>query len=83
MKRVFDFQNVFYSIYTVFKLKFPIRFLKKFSGYNEAAETCNTAMERKFCRLLGNVFKNCEKFSYEAEFAFFQRVAESAKKLIY
>ena len=67
----------------MFKLKFPIRFLKKFSAYNETAETCNTAMERKFCGRLGDVFKNCEKFSYEAEFAFFQRVAESAKKLIY
>ena len=54
------------NLYTVFKLKFPIRFLKKFSAYNEAAETCNTVMERKFYGLLWDVFKNCEKFSYEA-----------------
>ena len=34
-------------------------------------ETCNTAMERKFCGLLGDVFKNCEKFFNEAKLAFF------------
>ena len=64
--------------YTVFKLKFPIRFLKKFSGYNEAAETCNTAMERKFCGLSRDIFKKCEKFSYKAKFAFFWQEAEMA-----
>ena len=65
-------------LYTVFKLKFPIRFLKKFSGYNEAAETCNTAMERKFCGLSRDIFKKCEKFSYKAKFAFFWQEAEMA-----
>ena len=40
-------------------------------------------MEREFYGALRDIFKNREKLFYEAEFAFFQRVAESAKKLIY
>ena len=39
---------------------------------------CNMAMERKFCGLLGDVFKNCEKFSYKAKLAFFWQEAEMA-----
>ena len=39
---------------------------------------CNTAMERKFCGLSGDIFKNCENFSYEAKLAFFWQVAEMA-----
>ena len=35
-------------------------------------------MERKFCGLFGNIFKNCEKYFYEALFAFFWQEAESA-----
>ena len=33
--------------------------------YVITTETCNTRMERKFCGLFGNIFKNCEKCSYE------------------
>ena len=36
------------------------------------------AMERGFCGLFGDIFKNCEKCSYEALFSFFWQVAESA-----
>ena len=43
---------------------------------------CNTATERKFCVLLEDIFKNCEKFSYEAKFQIFWQVAESANKSI-
>ena len=39
---------------------------------------CNTVMERKFCGLSGDVFRNCEKFSCEAKLAFFWQVAEMA-----
>ena len=41
-------------------------------------ETCNTAMEREFCGLFGVLFKNFEKCSYEALFALFWQVLESA-----
>ena len=41
-------------------------------------ETCNTAMEREFCGLFGVSFKNFEKCSYEALFALFWQVLESA-----
>ena len=81
-----EFRNYIISkekIYTVFKLKFPIQFSKSFSAYNEATVTCNTAMERRFCGLSGDVSKNCEKLSYEAKLAFFRRMAELAKNLIY
>ena len=39
---------------------------------------CNTAMEREFCGLFGDISKNYEKYSYEALFSFFWQVAESA-----
>ena len=39
---------------------------------------CNTATERKFCVLLEDIFKNCEKFSYEALFAYLWQEAELA-----
>ena len=51
--------------------------------YIITTETCNTGMERKFCGLFGNIFKNCEKYFYEAVFAFFCQVAEMANKPIY
>ena len=54
------------SVYRVVHRKFPIRFFKEFSAYNDATETCNTALEREFCHLFEKIFKNCEKFSYEA-----------------
>ena len=38
-------------------------------------------MERKFCGLFGDIFKNYEKCSYEAVFAFFWQVAEMTNKL--
>ena len=60
-----------------------VRFLKKISAYNEATETCNTAMERKFCWLSEDNFENCEKSFYEAQFSFFWQVAESANKPIF
>ena len=47
-------------------------------SYKNTTETCNTAMEREFCRLFGDIFKNCEKLSYGAEFAFFWQVADFA-----
>ena len=31
------------------------------SAYIEATETCNMAIEWEFCRLFGNIFKNCKK----------------------
>ena len=65
-------------MYTVFKLKFPIWFLKKISVYNEVTVTCNTAIEGEFYWVFGVIFKNHEKLFYEAEFAFFRRVAELA-----
>ena len=39
------------------------------------------ALERKFCGFYRNIFKNCEKCSYEAVFAFFWQVAEMTNKL--
>ena len=36
------------------------------------------AMKQKFCRLFGDVFKNREKLSYEAQFAFFWQAVEFA-----
>ena len=51
--------------------------------YIITTETCNTGMERKFCGLFGNIFKNCEKYFYEAVFAFFCQVTEMANKPIY
>ena len=33
-------------------------------------ETCNMAMERKFCGLFGDILKNCDKLSYEADISF-------------
>ena len=40
-------------------------------SYKNTTETCNTAMEQEFCRLFGDIFKDCENSSYVAEFAFF------------
>ena len=50
--------------------------------HNEATETCNTAMEREFCRLFIDIFKNCENLSYESQLAFFWKMAEFANKQI-
>ena len=41
-------------------------FFIEFSAYNETTQTCNTAMEQKFCQLLEGDFKNCENYTYEA-----------------
>ena len=39
--------------------------LKHYQNFNtETIETCNTAMERKFYDLLGDIFKNCENLPY-------------------
>ena len=70
-------------IYRVVHSNVSVRFLKKISAYNEATETCNTAMERKFCWLSEDNFENCEKSFYEAQFSFFWEVAESANKPIF
>ena len=55
-------------------------FLKKCCHfcYINTTETCNTAMERKFCGLFGDIFKNWEKCSYEALLAFLWQEAELA-----
>ena len=45
-------------------------------------EMGNTAKERKFCGLFGDIFKNCEKMSYEAQFAFVWQVVEFVNKQI-
>ena len=56
-----------------------IQFLKQvFSAYSDAAETCNTAMEREFYYLSEEVFRNYEKKSYEAKFAFFWNFSPQA-----
>ena len=54
----------------------------QFSINTEATLMCNKSYERKFCWILGDIFKNCEKLSYGAEFAFFWKVAELANKPI-
>ena len=53
-------------MYRVVHSNVSVRFLKKISAYNEATETCNTVMERKFCRLSGDSFLDSEKSCYEA-----------------
>ena len=53
-----------------------------YSAYIEATEMCNTAMERVFCKLFGNIFINCEKLSYETKWALFWQVVEFANKPI-
>ena len=40
------------------------------------------AMERKFCGLFGDVLKNCEKLSYEVQFAYFWQAVEFANNQI-
>ena len=42
----------------------------------ETTLTSNTAMERQFCGVFGDIFENYEKLSYEAEFTFFWLVIE-------
>ena len=69
--------------YRVVHSNWPVRFLNKFSVYNVATETCNTAMEREYSWLFDDTFENCKNLSYEAEFSFFWQVAELANKLIY
>ena len=71
------------DVYRVVHSNVSVRFLKKISANNEATETYNTAMERKFCWVSGNTFENCEKSFYEVEFSFFWQVAESANKPIF
>ena len=64
--------------YRVVHRKFPID-ISYYQNFNtEATETCKTAIERKFCQLLENNFKNCENSSYEVKFAFFWQMAELA-----
>ena len=53
------------------------------SSCMNTTEMCNTGMKRKFCGLFGDIFKNCEKCSYQAVFAFFWPVAEIANKPIF
>ena len=36
-------------------------------------------MERKYCEVLEDDFKNCKKPSYEEHFAFFWHLAETAR----
>ena len=36
---------------------------KEFSAYIEATDSCNTAMEREYFKLLEDSFKNCRKCS--------------------
>ena len=71
------------TLYRVVHSNWPVRFLNKFSVYNVATETCNTAMEREYSWLFDDTFENCENLSYEAEFSFFWQVAELANMLIY
>ena len=40
-------------------------------GCIHTTDMCNMAMERKIYKLLEDIFKNCEIFSYEAYFEFF------------
>ena len=54
----------------------------QFSINTEATWMCNMSYKRKFCWLLGDIFKNYEKLSYGAEFAFFWQVAELANNTI-
>ena len=42
----------------------------------------NTVIEREFCGLFGDIFKNCEKLSYGAQFAFVWQVVEFVNKQI-
>ena len=70
-------------VYRVVHSNVSVRFLKKISDYNEATETCNTAIEREFCWLSEDIFKNCEKSFYEAQFSFFWQLAELTKKPIF
>ena len=42
----------------------------------ETTLTSNMAMERQFCGVFGDIFENCKKLSYEAEFTFFWLVVE-------
>ena len=67
-------------IYLKFQLQFPLKFpllqgspfkltgywKQVFSDYSETTETCDTAMERKFCGLFEDNLENCEKLPYEA-----------------
>ena len=63
----------------VLMLKLPIsqQFLN-FSTYYEVTETCNTAMERKFCWLSEDYFKNSEKLPYELKFTLIWQLADLA-----
>ena len=40
-------------------------------------EKCNTAKEQEFYELIDNIFKKCDKISYEAQFEFSWQLAES------
>ena len=69
--------------YRVHGKNFKRTILKIFSAYKQAKGSCNMVIERKFYGLFSDIFKNHEKLFYEAEFAFFQSLAESVNKLIY
>ena len=56
-------------------------FFIKLLPFLQYKQMCNTALEREFCGFYRNIFKNCEKCSYEAVFAFFWQVAEMTNKL--
>ena len=45
-------------------------------------EMSNAAIEREFCGLFVDIFENCEKLSYEAQFAFAWQEVEFANKQI-
>ena len=58
-------ERIFF-IYRVSKENANYHLNKNILGCMHATELCNTAMERQFYRLSEDVFRNCEKFSYEA-----------------
>ena len=53
LRTSFIFLNYLYVIYTVGKANFPVHTKVIILRYTYATQTCNTAMERKFCQLLG------------------------------
>ena len=62
------FRNYYFQNFKIQGAPFKFTgFLRQVSpAYNKATDTSNTAMERDFYGLLVDIFKNCEKLSYEA-----------------
>ena len=48
--------------------KIELNFEIKYLSHTESTETCNMAMERKFCQLPGKLKIKCYKFSPEIDF---------------